>query len=188
MFTPSTDFVGFLSFAYVQKSTVTAAITKAFNEQAPILAVPNFIYVGNGNVLTKIDTSLSTWSSTDPVTIAQGYSIRSLTKIGDQIFIYASDGSNGKQYLWDGTTGTPSSEITWYDKPIQRVFNLNNVDYAIVKTSLRSSLYVVNGYQPQLVFQSLNVQDSEKDRFAFDATYVNSIETIGERLLIPTPG
>lgn len=58
--------------------------------------------------------------------------------------VYASDGANSKQYLWDGISLTPSSEISWNDKPIQRIINVNNVDYAIVKNQARSSLNLVS--------------------------------------------
>lgn len=102
--------------------------------------------------------------------------------------VYASDGANSKQYLWDGISLTPSSEISWYDKPIQRIVNVNNVDYAIVKNQARSSLNLVSGYQPSELYRSTYVQNAKRDRFAFDATYLNSTETVGDKLLIPADG
>lgn len=182
---PSTDFVWSIEEIIVKKSNATLHITKTFNWDAVTLSIPNFLYIGNGQILTKVDTSLSNWSTTDPVKIAQGYIIKWLSKVWDQIYIYASNWIHGKQYIWDGSSATPSREIDWYDKPIQRVINYNNIDYIIVKTTLRSSLYLVNGYQPELIFQSLNIQTAWKDRFAFDSTTTNAWEIIGSRILIP---
>ena len=187
--TPSTDFVGNIDSIYVQRSTVGLAVSDTLTSEAVILTTPNSIYIGNGDTLTKVDTTTTTWTSSDPVKVAQGYTIKGITKIGDQITIYASDGSNGKQYIWDWESPLPSREITWYDKPISRVLNLNNVDYIIVRTSKRATLYMVNWYQPELIAQSTNLVNTERDRFAFEGDdYINSIETIGNRLLIPTSG
>lgn len=183
---PTSDFVWSIEFVYVQKSNISLALSKAFTWDSVLLSTPNFIYIGNWQTLTKVDTSLSSWSSSDPVTIAQWYTIKWLSKVWDQIYIYASNWSDGKQYVWDSQSTTPSWEITWYDKPISRVINLNNVDYIIVKTALRSSLYKVNWYQPQLLYQSLNIQNANKDRFAFDPEYINGFETIWQRLLLPS--
>ena len=185
---PTSDFVWSIEEIIVKKSNAALHITKTFTWDAVTLSVPNFLYIGNGQTLTKVDTSLANWSTTDPVKIAQGYTIKGLSKVWDQIYIYASNWVNGKQYIWDWSSATPSREIDWYDKPIQRVINYNNVDYIIVKTALRSSLYLVNGYQPELIFQSLNIQTASKDRFAFDSTTTNASETIGSRILIPVSG
>lgn len=186
--TPSNDFVGSVHFVKMQKSNVTVALTKAFPYETPTLGIPNFLFVGNGSVVTRIDTSLSTWSSADTVTIENGFTVNGLSQVGDQIFIYATDGSEGKQYVWDGVSSTPSGSLRWYDKPIQRVLNLNNVDYVITKTRYRSSLFMVNGYQPVDTFKSPNVYVPGQERFDFDGTYLNAIETIGNTLIIPAFG
>lgn len=168
---------------------MTLAVADTLTSEAVTLATPNCFYIGNGDTVTKVDTTTSSWTVSDPVTIAKGYTIKGLTKIGDQIIIYATDGSNGKQYLWDTESPLPSREITWYDKTITRVLNLNNVDYLVVRTPKRASLYMVNGYQPELISQSTNIVNKSRDRFAFEGNgYINSIETIGNRLLIPTNG
>lgn len=104
---PSTDFDGQVDYVFAKKTIANVGLSKTFSSDAVTLEVPNYIYIGNGDTLTKVDTSLATWSSTDPVHIARGYTIKGLSKVGDQIYIYASNGSHGKQYIWDGVTATP---------------------------------------------------------------------------------
>jgi len=184
IFTPSNDFAGSLRSVNVSTSNIAEAITgTTFNEQSPVLFSPNIIYIGNGNVITQIDTTSSTWVASTVLTIDKWFVIRGLTKIGDQIFVYATDWAITKQYLWDGASTAADRVITWYDKPLQRVISWNNIDYLVVKNSSRSSLWLVNGYQPQLLFQSDYITNSSEDKFSFDCDYVNSIETIGTKFV-----
>lgn len=189
-FTPSSDFAWNIDFAYVQKSNVSLAVAWTFNADAPVLTTPNFIFIWTGNTVAKVDTSTSSFSLTTPVSIDQWYTVKGITKVWDQIYIYASDGSNGKQYIWDGSASAPSREILWYDKPITRVINLNNIDYIVVRTSKRAALYVVNWYQPQLITQSGFILPATveqiRQRLAFEWSYINGIETIWEKILIPS--
>jgi len=181
----ASSFSGYIERVKVQKSNVVVAVTgTTFNTQSPVLTIGNEIHIGNGNEITSIDITTTTWTASTTVTIDHWYTIVGLTKIGDQIFIYASNGAIGKQYLWDWTTLAPTRSITWYDKPIQRVINFNNIDYIVVKTANRTSLWMVNGYQPQLICQS-NFIYWNNDKFSFNASYINSFETIGTKFLIP---
>ena len=189
IFTPSSDFAGSLRSVNVSTSNITEAITwTTFNEQSPILFAPNIIYIGNGNVITQIDTTSGTWVASTVLTIDKGFVIRGLTKIGDQIFVYATDWSVTKQYLWDWASTAADRVITWYDKPLQRVISWNNMDYLVVKTYSRSSLWLVNGYQPQLLFQSDYINNTSEDKFSFNCDYINSIETIWTKFVFSWDG
>ena len=183
-FYPTTDFDGYISYCYVEEANITRVITQSFNEQSPILQIGKSLLIWNWNIIDIIDTTTSVWSLSIWLTIERWYIIKWITKIWDQIYVYASNWSDTKQYLWDWITeNTPSRSIIWYDKPLQRVISWNNIDYLVVKTSKRSSLWMVNWYQPQMICQSdfiLNIDD----KFAFDCDYIDSIETIWTKFLL----
>jgi hypothetical protein len=109
-----------------------------------------------------------------------------ITRIGDQFYVYASDGAAGYQYIWDGASSAADRVIKWYDLPISNAANVGNFDYVVCKDSTgKSYLYKVNGYSKQLIRQSGYVDSPSYGRFMFEAGYTNAIESIGETLLLP---
>lgn len=161
--------------------------SQTFNEKSPYITINNFIYVGNGSVRTEIDTTTSTWVFTDVLTIDLDYTIKWFTKVWDQVFIYASNGDNSRQYLWNGVDTTVSNTITWADKNIVNVASFINQDYVITKSAFsnKTGLYLVNGYSLEKLFENTSNNDNTKERIYFNAEYTNAIETIGNRLLVP---
>lgn len=182
-FVPSTDFVWEISFCRVNEYDIIEYV-ETFNENAPYIIINNFIYIGNWNVITEIDTTLSTWVLSDVVSVDLSFTIKWITKIWDQIFIYATDGSSTRQYLWDWASTFVWRSITWIDKPIINVANFANYDYVITWWTNRQTLSIVNGYQLEPIIQTKDYVNNDA-RIYFSLPYTNSIETIGSQLLIP---
>ena len=184
-FTPSTDYVGAITSVSIKEANVTEEVTwVTFDENCPILTWPNVIYIGNGNIVTGIDTTLSTWIQETLVTIDRGFTIKGITRVADQIYIYATDWVNTKRYYWNWVDTAVSSWTTWFDKPVQRVISWNNQDYVIVKNQLTSALYIVNGNQLDLVIQWGNSLSSS-ERVIINSEELNSIETLRNTFLFP---
>ena len=186
------EFVPFTWFAWSfnniewQWYNITA-YTKAFNEKAPFITIQNFIYIGNWNKITEIDTTTDTWQINDVLTIDLGYTIKGISKIGDQVYIYASNWSSTKQYIWNWVDTSVNVSITWIDKNCINVANWANQDYIITKSlySNKTSLYIVNWYQLQNIFTNSENQNSSLERIFFNPNKTNAIETIWYKLLIP---
>ena len=181
-FVPSSDFVWNIDYTWVQEVYATST-SKSFNYEAPYNIYSDFIYIGNGNKITQVDMSTTSPVITDVFTIDNWYTIKGITRISDQFFIYASNGSNSRQYMWDWISTTADRIITWVDKPIQNVANFANIDYVIVWTSTRQQICLVNWYQLQPVIVTNDYVNIE-DRIYLNATNINSIETIWNKLLI----
>ena len=183
-FTPSSNFDWYISTAYVYQSNIKLVTSLLFNPDAPYLQEWTDILIWNWNVITAIDVTTTTWTSSTAVTIDTWFTIKWFTKIWDQIFIYATDWSVTKQYLWDWVSLAVQRSITWYDKPLNRVISWNNIDYLVVSTKYRKSLWQVNWYQPDLIAQSNFINDNIWDKFVFNTSLNNSIETIWTKFLI----
>lgn len=185
-FVPDTWFTWSLGNVSVIVYNITSQ-SQAFNEKAPYIIINNFIYVWNGNKITEIDTTTSTWVFTDVLTIDLDYTIKWITKIWDQIFVYASNWASSRQYLWDWVTTTPSTSITWVDKNCVNVANWANQDYILTKTAYSNKiwLYLVNWYKLDKIFENTQNDNAYLERIYFDASYTNAIETIWSKLIIP---
>lgn len=181
-FVPSTDFNWSISYCRIQKVNAIST-AKTFNETAPYTVYSNIIYVWNGTKVTAIDITTWTPDIQDVITIDNDFTIVWITRISDQFYIYASNGSNSRQYMWNWIDGSADRIITWVDKPIMNVANFANVDYVIVWTDRRQWLYLVNWYQ----LQPIIVTDdyiSDDARIYFNSLSINNIETIWNKLLI----
>lgn len=176
------------SFSYVNWHTLNlTSYTNTFNEKAPYITISNFIYIWNWSKVTQIDTTSSTWVINDILTIDLDYTIKWISKIWDQIFIYASNWSSTRQYLWDWQSASVDRTITWVDKNCVNIANWANQDYVITSSysSNRTWLWLVNWYQLQNLFINTENNNSSNERIYFQSNYTNAIETIGNRLIIP---
>jgi hypothetical protein len=161
--------------------------TTAFDPYSPFLVIQNFIYIWSWNKIIEVDTTWATWIFTDVLALDVWYTIKWITKVADQIFVYATDWSTTRQYLWDWVSTTANRTINWTDKPLQNVANFWNIDYIIIwwSYSNETAVYVVNWIQLDLVFKSAITSNTTKQRIYFNPDRTNAIETIGTRLLIP---
>jgi len=182
-FIPSRNFDWALDFCYIEEIRATSYTKNFSNEKTPYIISWNYIYIWNGNTITQVDMTSWTPIISDVLTIDKSFSIVWITRIADQFFIYATDWTNWKQYIWDWIETSCSREITRIDKPILNVANFANQDYIIVWTNSRQWLYLVNWYQ----LNALVVTDDYVniwDRIYFTPSQTNSIETIWNKLLI----
>lgn len=190
--TTALDFNPFSNFAWsfdsieVYKYNITEQ-SQAFNSNSPYIIINNFIYVWNGNKVVEIDSTTSTWVFTNVLTIDLDFSIKWISKIWDQVYIYASNWNSTRQYIWNWVDTTVNNVITWSDKNCVNIANWANQDYIITKSnsSNKSWLYLINWYSLSKIFENTQNIDTTKERIYFNADYTNSIETIGNKLLIP---
>ena len=183
-FDPSDDFDWYIDNNFIQEKLIKLH-THSFNyENAPYVIYWNYIYVWNDSKITRIDLTIpSNPIFTDYEIINWAYKVKWLTRIWDQFFIYASNGSNSKQYLWDWENQEAQRVITWVDKPIQNVANFGNLDYVITGTEHRQTLSVVNWYNLEPLINTKEYINNW-DRIYFNVSYTNSIETIVNKLLL----
>ena len=185
-FVPNTSFEWSFDKIIAQDYNIKS-FSYTFNEQAPYIIINNFIYVWNWNKVTEIDTTDVTWIFTDVLIIDTGYSIKWITQIGDQVYVYASNWSSTKQYIWNWVDTTTNVSITWIDKNAVNVANFANQDYIITQSiySQKTALWVVRGYQLELIYQNDLTLDWDNERVCFNIKNTNAIETIGNILLLP---
>ena len=96
--------------------------------------------------------------------------------------------------MWTGSsqlTGGGLTKIRWNDKSIINAVNVNNVDYVIVGDNVKRALYKVNGYNPELMYQSppINVgNDSFDPKFFFRPDSTNAVTNQANVIFIPADG
>jgi len=184
-FDPSSDFDWYIDNNYIREEEIVYHNHTFLADMSPYTIYWNYIYVWNGTKITRIDLTIPTVPVfVDFEIINWDYTVKWLTRIWDQFFIYASNWVNSKQYLWDWIDKEAQRVITWVDKPIQNVANFANVDYVITGTEHRQTLSVVNWYNLQPLINTKEYINSW-DRIYFNVNYTNSIETIVNKLLIP---
>lgn len=152
----------------------------------PYFVEGNFVYFGAGSDVKLFTNASGTFVlDTIKLEIDRGQTIVAITKIGDVFSVWATDGRNGTQYMWDGVSTEADRIIRWVDLNIQNVANFGNYDYVVCKdVSGKSYLYKASGYSRQIIRQSGYYDSPANARFTFDAGYTNAIETIGEILLV----
>jgi len=169
-------------------STITNQAYSFTNVSCPILYGQNTFYAWNWTTLVKVDTSVVPWVASVALTIDLDYTIKWITRIWDQIFIYASNWSSSRQYLWDWSSTTVLRQITWVDKPIMNVANFANYDYVFTwwtGTQSKTQMYRVDWYQLTLLYQNDINNNTSIERIFFNPARTNAIETIWTKLLIP---
>ncbi len=185
-FAPFSWFVWSFQFVNWQTYTMTSQDYN-FNANAPIITLSNIIYIWNGNKITWIDTTWWVWSITTALTIDLDYTIKGITRIWDQFFVYATNWQTSRQYLWNWISNTTNLVITWIDKNIVNVANFQNQDYVVTKStySNKTWLWVVQWYQLQLLYTNEENNNPDNERIFFNSWYTNAIETLWNRLAIP---
>lgn len=188
------EFVPFSWFAWSFQSVqwqvyniTSQTHTSNFQIDCPILYGQNTFYIWSWNKLVKVDTSISTWVISDALTIDLDYTIKGITRIWDQIFVYATNLSSSKQYLWDWSSVSALRQITWVDKPIMNVANFANIDYVFTGwwVSNKTQMFRVDWYQLTLLYQNTINSAPWNERIYFSPKNTNAIETIWTKLLIP---
>ena len=185
-FDPTNTFDWRIKYVNLQEYYITEQAYN-FNVDSPYIIYSNLIYVWNWNKITRIDTTWWSWTISDLYSIDLDYTIKWITRIGDQFYIYATNWSTSRQYLWDWISNSYSWAITWIDKNIQNVANFANRDYVITKTNFtnKSWLRQVNWYNLDNLFTNTENSNRNLERIYFNSPYTNAIETIWDRLIVP---
>ena len=159
-----------------------------FNSFCPFIVIQNQLYIGNGSKIILVNTSLANWDISNAIQIDYDFIIKWLTQIGDQVFIYATDWQNSKQYLWNWASEYVTTSITWKDKNINNVANFWNKDLVITKSlkSNKTTIRQVNWYGHSKLFTNSENNNISKERIFFSSDFTNAIETIEDKLLIPS--
>lgn len=219
-FTPSSTYNGTINYVRVErvsdlassdglwmKQMFTRSITTA--DYAPAIIWGNWdIIYGAGNSVSRInkDGTHMEYSSTLEQSVIWGlqWTVRSITQVGNTVYVWCNDGGNTNIYLWDGITSRPTEKITIPDRPVINCASLNNEHYWWTQKGVGSQKYAFHGagYQnlpiiksdvprdPTAIssFATGNIQTYEQDRLALYWENTNAIETFGDIIYLPGYG
>lgn len=184
---PTTDCNIKINEITICKSLVTEEyLSLPYEASWPMLQSLWDLYVWWYWLVMRINVSDNVWVIWETLILDPWYTVVAMTEIWDQVIVYASDWSMWKQYFWDWVSWQVDRVINWYDKPIQNVANLNNVDYVITGTTWKKQLFVASWYQPEKLYSSKYLAGSYNFiKFNFNANYTNAIETVENLIIIP---
>lgn len=156
------------------------------SDYRPFLYDGWFIYAGWDGTVDAIDVSTSTWVITKTLNVS--WSVRAITKIGDQIYVYTNDGTNWYKNSWDWVTIYPLYIQKWADNPVLNVANIGNTDYVVTGTwnsngNKLSRFFLSQWWDKKLLYWG-DFINYTKQLFNFSPTYTNAIETINNTVLI----
>lgn len=153
------------------------------------------LYVGSGNVVEVVDTTLATWAITQTLQLNTDDTVTWITKIGTSYMIYTNNWQHWRQYFWDWVSTSWTEEIFWRDLPIINVQNDGNQDYVVCGDAYnKSSLWLVAGYSKNMIAQSDYIADGSvesydyhkiKNKFLFYNPYPWAMEMFRKRLFCP---
>lgn len=156
---PSTDFDGTVAYVKVYQyddTKIDAGITLESSAKKPLLHDWWTLYIGSWNKIQTVDTTLTfgSWTVEDWLTLNEWDLIVWLTKIGNIIYIYATNGNDWIKYMWNGVDGAPNEKTIWKNKPFISVDGDWNQDYVICGSTYKRDFYVTIWYEKQLISQS----------------------------------
>lgn len=129
------------------------------------------------------------------------WTVRAITQVGNNIYVWCNWGWSTILYIWDWITSRPSEKIVIVDKPVINCALLNNEHYWWTQKGIKSQKYVFQGagYQNNPIIKSDvprdptaissyatgNIQTYEQDRLALYGEWINAIETFGDIVYLP---
>ena len=130
--------------------------------------------------------------------------VRAITQVGNNVYVWCNWGWSTILYIWDGITSRPSEKIVIADKPVVNCAILNNEHYWWTQKGVKSQKYVFQGagYQNNPIVKSDvprdptavssyatgKIQTYEQDRLALYGEWTNAIETFGDIVYLPWYG
>jgi hypothetical protein len=88
--------------------------------------------------------------------------VQSIIEMWDQIIIFTTNGSNGRQYFWDWVSRVPNRMIEWFANPCYYAAIFKNQIYVLTQ----NWFYVSDWYNSQLLLRT--------DSTRFDFTYAGN--------------
>ena len=219
-FTPSSTFDGTISYVRVDRvSELTSSdntwvkfrFTRTITGQtyAPAIVWNNadIIYWAWTSVarINKDGTHMEYSSSLEQSVIGGlAWTVRSITQVGNNIYVWCNWGGSTILYIWDGITSRPSEKIVIADKPVVNCAILNNEHYWWTQKGIKWQKYVFQGawYQNNPIVKSDvprdptavssyatgKIQTYEQDRLAIYGENTNAIETFWDIVYLPWYG
>ena len=193
---------------YSFTNPTTQTLLKTFTKTSPVRPVLNFygdLIFGDGTSLIRYNKDgtfyeEATGGASDPILKGLDGTVRAITQIGPNIYVWCDNGSNTNIYIWDGKTGGSTlilQKIQVPDKAVKNVALLGNMHYwwsSKAQSSIKEIL-IGESYQPQQFVKSgypkttIEVNpDNEKNRMAIHLdsyNYFNAIETISDIVYLP---
>lgn len=218
-FTPSTTFNGTIEYVRVDRvSELTSpnwlGVKFRFTRTNTSSYAPAIVW-NNSDIIYWAGTSVSRinkdgthmeWSSSLEQSVIGGLqgTVRAITQVGNNIYIWCNWGWSTIRYTWDGITSRPSEKIVIVDKPVVNCALLKNEHYWWTQKSVKWQKYVFEGawYQNEPIVKSDiprdptaissyatgNIQTYEQDRLALYWEWTNAIETFGDIVYLPWYG
>lgn len=126
------------------------------------------LYVASGNRVTTI--SLTDWGHKGKELVDENFTIVSITQQAWNLILWATNGYDSRQYYWNWVDAVATEVIEWKWLIIQWVTGTETVSY-VLTTSWATSwtvewyeyrLYVVSGYQRELIASKLYMQQTQE--------------------------
>lgn len=219
-FTPSSPFDGTISYVRVDRVSelsspnglgVRYRFTRTVYDTiySPALVWNNAdIFIGSWTSVSRInkDGTLLEYSSSLEQSVIWGLAgtVRAITQVGNNIYVWCNGGGSTILYIWDGMTNRPSEKIIIADKPVINCALLNNEHYWWTQKGIKGQKYAFQGagYQNNPIVKSDiprdvtaissyatgNIQTYENDRLCFYGEQTNAIETFGDIIYLPWYG
>ena len=194
---PSNTFNGTVKFVDVRELSTNTRIWEVSITPYYIHPVlyDGLLYVGSGNVVEVVDTTLATWAVTQTLQLYEDDIVTGITRIGTSYMIYTNNWQHWRQYFWDWVATSWTELIQWRDLPIINVQNDGNQDYVVCWDQYtKSSLWLVAGYSKSMIAQSDYEADGTyesfdaykvKNKFMFYNPFPWAMEMFRKRLFCP---
>ena len=159
----------------------------------PVLAIWWLVYVGGWRYVDIINTDILYSTIESTLKLAAWEVVMGITNIWDRINVYVNNWNNWVLYIWDGISTSPSERVQYKNKAFISIENNGNYDYIVCGNTDKQYLYIINGWERQLIYNSLNVVwqlDKKafrlKNRFSSYSSYIQSTEIYWDLLYIGT--
>lgn len=173
--TPSSTFNGTIESVNIYQydnDAIKDWVTTLYNPNntwpRPALCWEWDLYVASGNRVTVI--SLTDWGHRGRELVDENYTIVSITQQAWNLILWATNGYDSRQYYWNWVDAVATEVIEWKWLIIQWVTGTETVSY-VLTTSWATSwsvewyeyrLYIVSGYQRNLIASKLYMQQSQE--------------------------
>lgn len=170
----NTKLFTFTSASSIAQTLDAGGSAVSFSTNTQTRPVINFhwdLIIGNGNSVARFNED---WTfqeygttSTNPVIWWLDGTVRAITQIAQNIYVWCNNGKDTNLYIWDGVSTNPYQNITYSDMPVQNVALVWNNHYWWSKKG-------DYGIRKVLIWESYKPQDmatSEYPKYPIETSY-----------------
>lgn len=189
---------------YEYSTIYTQTLLHTFTKTSECRPILNFywdliIWDGTSLIRYNKDTTIyeeaNTWEK--PILTGLNWTVRAITQIGVNIYVWCDDGTNTNVYIWDWLSERPSQPLTYADKSVKNVALLGNTHYwwssksdqsikeVLVGESYKPQVYVKSCYPNYPLITALNDEENRMAIATLSTNSINAIETVSDIVYLP---